>query len=44
MRIVDSTPTMSETVKFLMSSANSALCMYRRAVNHGYVEAAFSFD
>src|SRR5580658_6868714 len=27
MRIVDSTPTMSETLKFLMSSANSVLCI-----------------
>jgi hypothetical protein len=31
MRIVDSTPTISDIPKFLLSPANSVLCIYRRS-------------
>lgn len=40
MRIFDSTPTMLDTSKFLMSSANPVLCIYRRATSPGSSPAA----
>jgi hypothetical protein len=40
MRIVDSTSTMPETSKSLMSLANSVLCIYRRLTSPGSSPAA----
>ena len=39
-RIVDSTPTMSDTSNLLMYSANSVLCIYRRTTSPGSWPAA----
>lgn len=40
MRIVDATPTISETSKFLVSSAKCGRCIYRRPTSVGSSPAA----